>query len=76
MPGLYLHIPFCRSKCAYCDFTSYAGKEGLIDAYLDALKEEAAAHKPILGGRGGFNTLYIGGGTPSLLSAEQLKKLF
>jgi len=75
MSGLYIHIPFCRSKCAYCDFTSYAGKEELIDSYLDALKKEAAAYASALGGRGGFNTLYIGGGTPSLLSPPQLDTL-
>ncbi|HAF95037.1 MAG: hypothetical protein A2X34_03150 [Elusimicrobia bacterium GWC2_51_8] len=84
MSGLYIHIPFCRSKCAYCDFTSYAGKEELIDAYLDAIRKEA--HTYTSGGQhvsqcrsdglGGFSTLYVGGGTPSLLTVAQLKNLF
>jgi oxygen-independent coproporphyrinogen-3 oxidase len=73
MRGLYVHIPFCRSKCGYCDFASLAGREGLIDAYISALGKEAAAHAGLAGT---FRTLYIGGGTPSLLSEEQLGRLF
>ncbi len=68
--GLYIHIPFCRQKCRYCDFASYAGKENLIDTYLQALAAEAARYKGNY-----FDTLYIGGGTPSLLSVNQLQKL-
>lgn len=73
MRGLYVHIPFCRSKCGYCDFPSEAGREDGIDAYLEALAAEAASHAALVGT---FSTLYIGGGTPSLLSAAQLEKLF
>ncbi|MCX5784927.1 MAG: radical SAM family heme chaperone HemW [Elusimicrobia bacterium] len=73
MPGLYIHIPFCRKKCGYCDFISYAGKENRIDAYLEALAKEACA---LTGPAYRFDTLYIGGGTPSLLSPPQLEKLF
>lgn len=69
--GLYIHIPFCRQKCRYCDFASYAGEENRIDTYLSALEKEAALYKSAL-----FDTLYIGGGTPSLLSPKQLEKLF
>lgn len=68
--GLYIHIPFCRQKCRYCDFASYAGQESFIDHYLQALALETA---PYQGQR--FDTLYIGGGTPSLLSLAQLEKL-
>ena len=68
--GLYIHIPFCRQKCRYCDFTSYAGQESYIDAYLKALSVEAAHYDSSR-----FDTLYIGGGTPSLLSVDQLGKL-
>lgn len=68
--GLYLHIPFCRQKCRYCDFASFAGAENCIDAYLSALDKEAAVYA---GQK--FDTLYIGGGTPSLLSAVQLARL-
>lgn len=69
--GLYIHIPFCRRKCRYCDFASYAGQETLIEPYLKALCSEAASYR---GER--FDTLYIGGGTPSLLTINQLEELF
>ena len=72
MPGLYIHVPFCRRKCGYCDFASEAGKEDRIDSYLEALSCEAAAYTRLTGT---FDTLYIGGGTPSLLSPGQLKEL-
>ena len=68
--GLYVHIPFCRHKCNYCDFASYPGQEALIPAYLSALEKEASFYA----GRT-FQTLYIGGGTPSVLSAQELEKL-
>jgi len=71
--GLYVHIPFCRSKCGYCDFVSAAGREDLIDDYIKALSLEAASFRAL---SGNFSTLYIGGGTPSLLSPAQLEKLF
>ena len=70
MSGLYIHIPFCRQKCRYCDFASFAGAEALIDDYLAALDKEASFYSSLH-----FDTLYIGGGTPSLLSAPQLQRL-
>ncbi|MFA6434331.1 MAG: radical SAM family heme chaperone HemW [Elusimicrobiales bacterium] len=73
MPGLYIHIPFCRRKCGYCDFASLAGGEELIDPYLEALKLEAARERSVFARP---ETLYIGGGTPSLMEPAQLKKLF
>lgn len=71
MLGLYLHIPFCASKCFYCDFASYPGKRDLIEPYLKALKAEAELYKL----EGNPQTVYIGGGTPSFLSAAQIKDL-
>ena len=68
--GLYIHIPFCKQKCNYCDFASFAGQEHHIDDYLRALEQEALAYLEV-----SFHTLYVGGGTPSLLSVAQLKKL-
>ncbi len=68
--GLYIHIPFCKQKCNYCDFASYAGQENLLDAYLGALAHEAALNKEIA-----CKTLYVGGGTPSLLAEHQLHRL-
>jgi oxygen-independent coproporphyrinogen-3 oxidase len=72
MPGLYVHIPFCRAKCGYCDFASAPGTGEEIDVFLQALGREAAAYAALAGR---FTTLYVGGGTPSLLSAAQLETL-
>ena len=70
--GLYLHIPFCARKCAYCDFASWAGQEDSMAPYTDAVLSEIAR-------RGqqdvGVATLYIGGGTPSLLPSRLMEKL-
>ena len=70
IPGLYIHLPFCKRKCNYCDFASFCGKENRIDDYLRALFLEAAS-----GPVSQFHTLYVGGGTPSLLSCQQLEVL-
>ena len=43
--GLYIHIPFCRQKCLYCDFPSFAGKEGMMQAYVDALTAEIKSRR-------------------------------
>lgn len=69
--GLYVHIPFCRKKCAYCDFVSLSEQGGLVNSYLKALGQELARHR-----KTPFATLYIGGGTPSLLSPNQFLDLF
>ena len=73
--SLYIHIPFCKSKCIYCDFFSRPGCENLIDDYVDALSSELAFHAENLSGTK-LKTVYIGGGTPSLLSIEQMNKVF
>jgi oxygen-independent coproporphyrinogen-3 oxidase len=70
MRGLYVHIPFCISKCHYCDFYSVAVVPELLDRYIEALLIEADSY-----GRVDFATLYIGGGTPSLLGSERLETL-
>lgn len=72
--GLYLHIPFCRSKCRYCDFNSYENPEIGIDDYCGLLQREietVSSHTPL----NDIRTVYIGGGTPSLLSPRQVKRL-
>ena len=71
---LYIHIPFCRQKCRYCDFASWSGQEGLIDAYVDALLLEAEAMAPNAIGAP-IETAFIGGGTPSILPAPLLTRL-
>ncbi|MBI5863387.1 MAG: coproporphyrinogen III oxidase family protein [Planctomycetes bacterium] len=75
--GLYLHIPFCRKRCKFCYFRVYTDKNAAdVDQYMDALANEIALYKdrPRLAGRQ-FEFVYFGGGTPSYLSNEQLKRL-
>lgn len=72
MKSLYVHIPFCNHICSYCDFCKVFYKEDWVDTYLEALKNEINVKKV----SGDFETVYIGGGTPSALSFQQLKKLF
>ncbi len=71
--GLYVHVPFCKSKCHYCDFNSYAGSEHLINRYLDALNQELVLYKPHLQA---LKSVYIGGGTPSILTTDQITRVF
>lgn len=73
--SLYLHIPFCTLKCSYCDFNSYAGLEGLVDTYIDALTAEMRLWGEVVRGRP-LATIFFGGGTPSLLNLPQLERAF
>ncbi len=70
MRGLYIHIPFCARKCPYCDFNSYAGKLSLAESYVDRLLKEAEEFKGVK-----VDTVYLGGGTPSLLTEELIERL-
>lgn len=70
--GLYVHIPFCARKCAYCDFPSFAGREGDMEAYLARLNREMASRE---NADAVISTLYIGGGTPSLLPPGDMEAL-
>ena len=70
--GLYIHIPFCLSKCGYCSFYSIKSIH-LIPEYIAALKKESKHYRNIFLS---FDTIYVGGGTPSLLSAGQIDDLF
>ena len=67
--GLYLHVPYCKAKCRYCDFYSAPGARGVPQAYVDALLRELAKNtrRP--------DTVYFGGGTPALLSPAQVERL-
>ena len=67
---VYVHVPFCARKCPYCDFNSHAGRDGEIDAYLDALLKEASVHARGLKPR----TVFVGGGTPTHPNEEQLDR--
>ena len=73
MSAIYLHIPFCKSKCGYCGFYSLPSTK-LKDRFLDTLKEEIAVRTDYLRGEA-VSTIYFGGGTPSLLSAEEIGSL-
>jgi oxygen-independent coproporphyrinogen-3 oxidase len=74
MLGLYVHIPFCVRKCAYCDFSSYEGLEAHVDDYVSALLAEAERVSEQVGARR-LDTLYVGGGTPSVLTRAQVGTL-
>lgn len=71
--GLYIHIPFCKSKCAYCDFVSFANQGNLVPQYIDAVIEEAAR----LAAQDAYiaETVFIGGGTPAFLPLGEMKRL-
>ena len=69
--SIYVHIPFCEQKCNYCAFASFCAKEDQIEKYIDLLCNEIKKRKtdrPI-------KTIYIGGGTPSILSERQIEKI-
>ena len=70
--GVYVHIPFCRRKCFYCDFPSYAGEERWMSRYRKALCREIAAQGCRCLQEGAVRTVYIGGGTPTALAADDL----
>lgn len=77
MAGIYIHIPFCESRCIYCGFYSTTSLK-LRDAYIDALCKEMTL-RPVaseMGPNQQIQTIYLGGGTPSQLSSEQLVRLF
>ena len=74
--SIYIHIPFCRHRCGYCDFNTFAGQEFRIPDYLQALESEilqvasGLEYKPLV------HTVFFGGGTPSLLPAEGFERIF
>ncbi|MGM0377838.1 MAG: radical SAM family heme chaperone HemW [Bacteroidota bacterium] len=74
MAGIYIHVPFCKSKCHYCDFFK-STKVDLIEQYLDRLNEEIAGRKAFFDKKETLNTIYFGGGTPSLLSAKSITQI-
>jgi len=71
--SLYIHIPFCKSKCHYCNFISFSGKDEIIEPYFTALKEET---KFYLDYGQNLETIYIGGGTPSVVDFSFYQDLF
>ncbi|MFG6121117.1 radical SAM family heme chaperone HemW [Thalassobacillus sp. B23F22_16] len=73
IPSVYIHIPFCQQICHYCDFTKFFYNERLADDYLNALEKEIKSYIPEK--KIAPRTIFVGGGTPTALSREQLKKL-
>ena len=81
--GLYIHIPFCKSKCKYCDFVSFSNKEHLVDRYINCIKYEikdiglSNLHDYTEGKDDLINlkTIYIGGGTPSAIDSKYIKEV-
>lgn len=68
----YVHVPFCRHRCGYCDFTLVAGRDDLVERYFSAIEQELSRVETPLH----LDTLYLGGGTPSHLGPEGLRRLF
>ena len=71
--GLYIHMPFCKQKCYYCDFISYPNKDNYVEEYIDTLIKEYRNYKAeeyII------KTIYIGGGTPSYIDSKYIAKIF
>jgi oxygen-independent coproporphyrinogen-3 oxidase len=72
--GIYIHVPFCRSRCSYCDFATGAFEAALADAYVGALAREIESFK-LDGADLDVDTVYFGGGTPSLLTPMQVSRV-
>ena len=70
MKGLYLHIPFCKKKCAYCDFNSFCAEDSMKEEYVNSLIFEMSQYKGTE-----IDTVYIGGGTPTTLKTQLLTKI-
>lgn len=73
--GIYVHIPFCAKKCNYCDFYSLASGEDEKKAYVEALKREIKETSKKISGEYAVYTVYLGGGTPSIIKADYIKEI-
>lgn len=72
--SIYIHIPFCKKKCFYCDFVSFDNKDELIQKYVDALCEEILQNAEILS-EYNIKTIYFGGGTPSIIDSKYIVQI-
>ena len=70
--GIYIHIPFCKQKCYYCDFVSFSNKEEYIEKYVETLKREIDGYDL---SNYNITTIYIGGGTPSRIPSEKIQEI-
>jgi putative oxygen-independent coproporphyrinogen III oxidase len=74
--GVYVHVPFCASRCGYCDFNTYVPGHGVTrDGFVDAVLAEWALADRVLGGAPAATTVFVGGGTPTLLPDTELARL-
>lgn len=73
--GIYIHIPFCKQKCIYCDFISYSNKNKMVDQYIEVLKKEIKENIEKLQ-KYEITTIYIGGGTPSYIESKHITEIF
>ena len=75
--GVYVHVPFCASRCGYCDFNTYTAGEGVDpDGYADRVLAELALAGRVLGGTvARVDTVFVGGGTPTLLPPGELDRI-
>ena len=74
--SLYIHIPFCATLCYYCDFNTYTFRKKLSENYLIAIEKEMKLYSTDTANRPDLDTVFIGGGTPSILSSYDLEILF
>ncbi len=74
--GLYVHIPFCRQRCGYCDFNTFTGLSRLIPAYVKSLCQEMEWVAKQRSAEVNIDTIFFGGGTPSLLNLDQFEEIF
>ena len=75
LPGIYIHIPFCKQACSYCDFY-FKTRQQLLQPFTDALEKEILSYRNSPFSHLPVQTIYIGGGTPSLLNQSQLEQIF
>jgi putative oxygen-independent coproporphyrinogen III oxidase len=73
--GVYVHVPFCRTRCGYCDFNTYTDLDGLQTSYADTVLQELRLARRVLGDTPPVETVFIGGGTPTLLPSSDLAKI-
>src|SRR5438067_9081623 len=74
--GVYVHVPFCASRCGYCDFNTYTASEGVVaDGYADRVLAELALATRVLGAVPRVQTVFFGGGTPTLLPPDELGRI-
>ncbi len=71
--GVYVHVPFCASRCSYCDFPTVAGRDDRVEAYVDAVRREIATGQPEAPAE--VDSVYLGGGTPSRLPPKRFRDI-